>query len=123
MVKEIDSLVSKYISVAVQSSKNQQIQAIQESITPTTKQQEIKKQIIPDSDLQQIAHDINKLITSKAISNLKVSMSYNKEINRIIITVIDPENNTILREIPCKELQNLALYLKEAVGVIFDKKA
>ena len=82
----------------------------------------IKKEI-PDFELDEVMDGLKKLASASEILNKKVKLRLNKEINRIIITVIERGSNRILREIPCAELQNLAVHLKEAIGILMDTKA
>jgi flagellar protein FlaG len=124
MINEIDSLVLKYSSILDSSRKSgQTVNAPHEEVSMKNNEKKIEQpRIIQEADLKQISDDINRLVTSRAISNMRVELHFNEEINRIIITVYNKDNNEIVREIPCKELQNLAMYLKEAVGLIFDNK-
>ena len=74
-------------------------------------------------DLKQLASELNKILSSSDMMNRKVELSYNENINRIIITVMNKETGSIIAEIPCKEIQNLALHLKEAIGIVIDNNA
>jgi flagellar protein FlaG len=82
----------------------------------------IKKEI-PEFELDEVMDGLKKLAEASEILNKKVKLRLNKDINRIIITVIERGSNRILREIPCTELQNLAIHIKDAIGVILDTKA
>lgn len=125
MVNEIDSLMLKYSSIlGIPNHKTYQTNNVhQAEIIVNADEKNSSSRIISEDDLKQISIEINKLVASKDLSNRRVELHYNKELNRVIITVYDKESNEVLREIPCKELQNLALYLKEAIGLIFDNKA
>jgi flagellar protein FlaG len=117
MVSEIDtSSINKYQQTFEMSNKNN---------TKVLSQEELKNLIadnIPKEEVQHITDEINKMISSTDMANRRVELRVNESINRVIILVYNKENNEILREIPCKELQNLAVYLKEAVGLFYDKQ-
>ena len=86
--------------------------------------EEIKELIhkeIPEFELEKVIEGLNKIAAASEILNKRVELRVNKEINRVIITIIDKESNKVIKEIPCQELQNLALHLKEAIGILFDK--
>ena len=117
MVSEIDtSSVNKYSQAFEISNKNN---------TRILSHEDLKKLIsdankIPKEEVQQITEEINRMISSMDLTNRRIELRVNEDINRIIITVYNKDNNEVLREIPCKELQNLALYLKEAIGLLYD---
>jgi len=65
--------------------------------------------------------ELNKIIANTDIFSRKIQLSYNEEINRVIVTVVDRDSGEVLREIPSKDLQRLARHLKDAIGVLYDK--
>ena len=82
--------------------------------------QEIVNQEVPDID--EVMRDLNRIAKSN-ILNKKVKLSVNKEINRVIIKIVDKDTDRIIKEIPCKEMQQLAIHLKKAIGILFDENA
>lgn len=82
---------------------------------------EILKKQFPHIDSEKILKSIEEF-NSYDLINKEVKLYYHKEINRIIISIIDKETKEVLSEIPCKELQNLAKYLKEELGNLYDEK-
>lgn len=85
------------------------------------------KQFIVDEhthpEIEQVMDELKKLTETNDVLNRRVKLSINKEINRIIITVVDKNTDEVIREIPCKELQNLAAQLQEAIGILYDHNA
>ncbi|HRU44178.1 MAG TPA: flagellar protein FlaG [Spirochaetota bacterium] len=91
----------------------------------TLTQDEIKKLIkkeIPGLDSEN-AMELLGSSQSLELLNRKVHLRVNKDINRVIITIVDKESNQVVKEIPCEELQNLAAHLKKAIGVLHDEEA
>jgi len=84
---------------------------------------DIIKKEIPEFELDEVMDGLKKLAETSEILNKKVKLRLNKDINRIIITIVERSSNRILREIPCEEIQSLAAHLKEAIGVLMDTKA
>jgi flagellar protein FlaG len=119
MIGDIDYLSSdKYIPIIIHSKHDN-------SRNDVLSREEIKKIIqkeSPDVDAEKILKSLEEF-NAMDIMNKEVRLSYNKEINRIIISVIDKNTNEVIREIPCKELQNLAKYLREEIGNLYDQKA
>lgn len=54
--------------------------------------------------------------------NFQLSFSIHKETNRVVVKVIDPESNKVLRQIPPEELLDLAVKLQEMLGILIDKR-
>ncbi len=58
------------------------------------------------------------------ISNLfdrKLQFRVNKELNQVVVKVIDSTTDRVIREIPSAEIQNLHIRIKEALGLLFDE--
>lgn len=53
--------------------------------------------------------------------NTKLKFSINRDLNEVVVKVIDADTDKVIREIPPKELQTLHLRIKEALGLLFDK--
>ena len=77
----------------------------------------------PEVDLENVKDSLKKISEASEFLDKKVELRVNEDINRVIITVLEKGSNRVIREIPCEELQNLAAHLKEAIGILFDKKA
>jgi ORF 111 len=52
----------------------------------------------------------------------ELDFSVNKEINRVIVRVIDKQTSEIIKEIPSREMQNIQLRIQELLGQVFDKQ-
>ncbi|MBN2544380.1 MAG: flagellar protein FlaG [Spirochaetes bacterium] len=74
-------------------------------------------------DIEKIQIDLNKMLDSLNFLDKKIKLSYNDDINRVIITIMDKETNEVVKQFPSVELQNLAEHLKKAIGILFDKFA
>ncbi|MBN1410237.1 MAG: flagellar protein FlaG [Spirochaetales bacterium] len=72
-----------------------------------------------ESDLRKMLDTLEKEIR---MANRRLKFNVNKEINRIIVKVIDGETNEVIREIPEVEIQKLIARIKETIGILFDKK-
>ncbi len=106
---------SLYSSTNVRNTETQN-SAI--SITPTGAQvaQNIEKSI---ADLKADTQQLQKM--SDLITGRKLQFSVNKDLNSVIITVLDSKTNQVVKEIPSEDIQNLKLRIRKALGNLFDE--
>jgi flagellar protein FlaG len=58
------------------------------------------------------------------ISNMfdrKLQFRINKELDQVVVKVIDSTTDKVIREIPSAEIQKLQIRIKEALGLLFDE--
>jgi len=75
----------------------------------------------PQAD--EVMKELGTIAESNQILNKRVKLSLNKEINRIIITIVEKDTDRVIKEIPCREIQSLAAHLKQAIGILYDDNA
>ena len=61
------------------------------------------------------------LKTSDVVLGRTLQFSVNQELGRIVVKVIDPNTQRVVREIPSEDMQKLQAYLKNASGLLFDE--
>ncbi|MBP5158603.1 MAG: flagellar protein FlaG [Treponema sp.] len=61
------------------------------------------------------------LKTSDVVLGRTLQFSVNQELGRIVIKVIDPSTQSVIREIPSEDMQKLQAYLRDASGLLFDE--
>ena len=59
---------------------------------------------------------------SKIVAGNKLQFNVNKELNTVIISVIDAETEQVVRQIPSEDMQKLKLRIRQAIGSLFDEK-
>ncbi|MBQ1983064.1 MAG: flagellar protein FlaG, partial [Spirochaetaceae bacterium] len=64
------------------------------------------------SQLQKISDQIGR----------KLQFNVNKELNKIVVKIVDPNTDQVIKEIPSPDIQKLQLRLKEALGLLVDEK-
>jgi len=52
----------------------------------------------------------------------KLKFVVNQDLNEVIVKVIDPDTDKVIKEIPSEELQRLHLKIKEMIGLLFDER-
>ena len=82
----------------------------------------ISTQIKASVTSAEIRDAIDKLERTSSIFNKRLKLYVNREINRIVIKVIDRNTDKVIREIPPEEIQRLIARIKETIGLLVDKK-
>ncbi len=65
---------------------------------------------------------LKEVLNISSVLNRKLSYSVNKELNQVVVKVIDSETDKVIRVIPSEALLKLHLRMKEVIGLIFDEK-
>lgn len=95
--------------------------AVQRTILPEVKgKTEEEKKPADLSQIAGIAMDLrNKM---QALNNVDLNFSVHSASGKIMVTVVNEDTGKVIREIPSRELLDLAAKLEEFIGLIFDKK-
>jgi len=56
------------------------------------------------------------------VSKRRLSYSVNKELNQVVVKVIDSKTDKVIRVIPSESLLKLHSRMKEVIGLIFDEE-
>ena len=74
------------------------------------------------NDIDELQEDVKQLQKlSDVVSGRKVQFSINQELNQVVVSVVDPETNQVLKEIPSADIQKLKVRIRKAIGVLFDE--
>lgn len=76
----------------------------------------------PPLNSGEIKEAVAQLEKMVAQFNRRFDISVNKNINRIVVKVIDTESDKVIKEIPPEEIQHLLLKLQEMIGLLVDEK-
>lgn len=71
---------------------------------------------------EDIERYLNDLFHSKMLLNRKLKFSVNRELNKVIVKVIDGSTDEVIKEIPPEEIQRLQARIRDAIGLLFDEK-
>ncbi len=58
---------------------------------------------------------------SDRVMGRELQFNVNKELGSIVVKVVDPSTNQVVKEIPSEEIQNLKIRIRKAIGIIFDE--
>ena len=102
----------------------------QKSASISAKQ--VKQQVDINEGMESAAKDIEKEFadvkeTVEKLQNItnvmgrKISFNVNKELGEVVVKVIDPSTDKVIKEIPSAEIQQLQLRIKQTIGLLFDE--
>lgn len=63
-----------------------------------------------------------EVLNIQDMSNRRLSYSVNKELNQVVVKVIDSKTDKVIRVIPSETLLKLHSRMKEVIGLIFDEE-
>lgn len=58
---------------------------------------------------------------SDSVTGQKIRFSVNQELGEIVVAIVDPQTNQVIKEIPTVEQQKIRMKLKKTTGLIFDR--
>lgn len=121
MNMDITSIVQQFplFSQKVENSVNSSLKKASDQVRKSKLEEKtIEKKIEHTEELSKTVEQIQKICD---MFDRKLQFSINKDINKVVVKVIDINTDTIIREIPSEEIQKLQKRIKEAVGLLFDK--
>ena len=91
--------------------------AVQKSITPTGAQvaQNLEQTI---AEVKADTQELQKM--SQMVAGNKLQFNVNKELDMVVVSVIDSTTNQIVKQFPSEEIQNLKLGIRKAIGNMFN---
>ncbi len=94
-------------------------QAITVETAPAPGGKDLPRPLPQPVDLSRVVENLNRFLES---SQRNLNFRFDEASGRTIITVVNPETNEIVRQIPPEELLSLARTMREA-GMLFDALA
>lgn len=72
-----------------------------------------------NAQLKADAMQLQKL--SEMVQGPKLQFNVNEELGSVVVKVVDPSTNQVIKEIPSADVQRLKLNIRKAIGVLFDE--
>ena len=70
----------------------------------------------------QVKADAQKLQRlSDIVMGRKLQFNVNEELGSVVVKVVDPSTNQVIKEIPSADIQKLKINIRKAIGVLFDE--
>lgn len=77
-----------------------------------------------EQNLAEIKADTQQLqMMTEMVTGRKLQFNVNKELGSVVVKIVDSSTNQVLKEIPSKDIQELKVRLREAIGSLFDEMA
>ena len=51
----------------------------------------------------------------------KLQFNVNEELGAVVVKVVDPSTNQVIKEIPSADVQRIKANIRKAIGVLFDE--
>ena len=75
-----------------------------------------------EQNLAQTKADAQQLqMLSDQVMGRKVQFNVNKELNTVVVKIVDPNTNQVLKEIPSADIQKLKINIRKTIGLLFDE--
>lgn len=65
------------------------------------------------------ASELQKL--SDMVMGRKLQFNVNEELGSVVVKVVDPSTNQVIKEIPSADVQRIKISIRKAIGVLFDE--
>ena len=81
----------------------------------TPAREEVK---IEDREIDNAVRELQ--MVTKAF-NRRLQFTINRELDQVVVKVIDAETDKVIRELPSEEIQKLHVRIREAIGLLIDE--
>ena len=71
------------------------------------------------NELSESIRELQKLSDSM---DRKVQFKVNEELDRVVVKIVDPATDKVIKEIPSADIQKLQIRIRETLGLLFDKQ-
>ncbi len=96
------------------------VKAPAQPVAPNSEMSDCVQDIIKEK--QRIQNTVDQLQNLSDFLDRKVKFNVNEELDRVVIKVIDPSTDKVIKEIPSAEVQEMQIRIKDALGFLFDEK-
>lgn len=87
-----------------------------------TKAEQIRQDANKKPQEHEVKQAVDELNNALSTMNVKRQFSVEKELNQVVVKIMDTAKDKVIRQIPSEEAINLAKNIKEMVGLLFDSK-
>ncbi len=74
------------------------------------------------SPAREIRSAADELSSVSRIFNKRLEFEVNRELDRVVVKVIDRETDKVIKELPPEALQRLHVRIREAIGLLVDEE-
>jgi flagellar protein FlaG len=77
------------------------------------------KPVVKERDIEK---NVEILQETFRLFNRRLKFNVNREIDRVVVKVVDGTTDKVIKEIPPEEIQKLIARIKETIGILFDEE-
>lgn len=111
--------ITHAVSPAIDIARTQRQRMSSQSLQKDTAEKPSIDLSPDNAELERIVKELS-LITKTF--NKRLDYSINRELEQVVVKVVDNETDKVIKEIPPRELQNLHVRIREAIGLLIDEK-
>lgn len=71
------------------------------------------------AEIKADAQQLQKM--SASVMGRELQFNVNKELGSVVVKIVDPSTDQVVKEIPSEDLQNLKIKIRKAIGILFDE--
>lgn len=101
------------------SKSSQNVQAVNQHLNIADGAKVVDSLVQNNAQVKADAQQLQKL--SDMVMGPKLQFNVNEELGTVIVKVVDPTNNQVIKEIPSPDVQRLKMNIRRAIGVLFDE--
>lgn len=72
------------------------------------------------AEIRENAQQLQRL-SDTVMGRRSLRFSVNEELGEVVISVLDPSTNKVIKEIPSEDIQKMKVSMKKAIGLLFDE--
>ena len=73
-------------------------------------------------NIAQVKEDVRQLQKlSDVVMGRKVQFTVNQELNQVVVAIVDPSTDQVIKEIPSADIQKLKARIRKTIGLLFDE--
>lgn len=72
-------------------------------------------------DIEKLKKSVNQLQNVSDMFGRKLQFNVNEQLGKVVIKVIDPSTDKVIKEIPSAEVQDMQVRMRETIGLLFDE--
>ena len=102
------------------STNNKSTKILQQPIAPSG----AKVVETMEQKMEQTKADMQELqIISQIVAGNRLQFSVNKDLDAVVVSVIDSSTDKVIKQIPSEDMVKLKLRIRQAIGTLFDELA
>ena len=74
------------------------------------------------NNIAQVKEDVRQIQRlSDVVMGRKVQFNVSQELNQVIVRIVDPSTDQVIKEIPSTDIQKLKARIRKTIGLLFDE--